>query len=506
MISVFVIAAIIVAIKGLQFISKSRSPLSWAFDMFLDHHGGPGGSTARTLHLILTGCIRPGKLFYDVDSFQRNHNVAVVMDAAKLSKHFSVCLSSETWSRHWCVAGVISAVQWNAEMTVVTMAEEIAWTKRDGLPSLHAVAFEDTDVDEICRIKAKKAPRHLLRPYGLGDQTIVPAMKRVFGCRQNVFAMADKASAESHLQRLFDSITVVQLRSREISPKFFETDTSSMTQAVCLSCDHADAEAVSVSRLFGFLLSDNVKDAAKMLVGSSHKRKDASLRRVSLSANKENASVIKSAIDKLSIVQDIDLNPEAFAGMVKGGKLPAVVTIITEGSFKSTPQLLRLGFNQQFNTAGFRPHPVAICEVYSFPDIQALKDLREGKVLALGTNKKAAVKAFLTEQISYERVVLALAQVLEARAFICNCPVLTEARIKETLIVTIMKCAESLSIDVKKPPAEEQADVQEEVAKQDSISEKRSSVTVCPSRWMRGCTEEEKAGSADTGLGEDIFV
>jgi hypothetical protein len=160
-------------------------------------------------------------------------------------------------------------------------------------------------------------------------------------------------------------------------------------------------------------------------------------------------------IQKLSMVQDIDLDPQAFAQMVKTSKLPAVVVLMTEGTYKSTPQLLRLGFLQQYNTAGFRPHPIAICDIFSMPDVKVVQDIQQGKVLALGSNYKAAVKDFLTEDVSFGRVALALIQVLESRVFLCNCPILTERTIKETLLPSLIMLAESISSAPKPVPEED---------------------------------------------------
>merc|ERR1712216_169813 len=112
------------------------------------------------------------------------------------------------------------------------------------------------------------------------------------------------------------TVGLVQGVSREspvVSTKFFGADPSSTNSAVCLSCDHADPEAISVSRLFGYLLDEVVAEAS-------------------------------ARFTNISFIQDIDLDPTSFAGWVKGGKMPAVVVIITAETYKSSPQLLRLGF------------------------------------------------------------------------------------------------------------------------------------------------------------------
>jgi hypothetical protein len=305
--------------------------------------------------------------------------------------------------------------------------------KRESLPSLHSVTPPDADIDEVCGILAKKCPRWVLRPYGLPDQVIPQAMKLVFQCNPIDFSMDSKSSADEAAKNILNAMAVVPLKegvsrsSPTVSAKFFSSDPASMSSAVCLSCDHADPEAVSVSRLLGYLMSESITDAGS---GAS----TGFNRQMSPGSN-----MAAAQIQKLSLVQDIDLDPQAFASMVKGSKMPAVIVLMTGGTYKSSPQLLRLGFQQQYNSAGFRPHPLAICDIFSMPDVKVVQDIQKGKVLALGSNYKAAIKEFLTEDVSFARVALALIQVLESRVFLCNCPILTERQIKETLMPSLIK-------------------------------------------------------------------
>jgi hypothetical protein len=458
-ISVALVAGSLVAIKGMQWLTRNRSPLSWAFDVFLDHHAGPGGSTARTLHLMLQGYFRNQKLFYDVDSYQRNGSIGVIMDAAKLSKHICVCLGSETWSRHWCVAAIASANQWRAELSVVNFVEIVVagqpeTTGNKSLPSLHAIASPEADIDAICAILAKKAPRWMLRPYGLSDHLIPVAMKNTFQCKPVDFALDCKASATTAIKNLLDAMKAVPLEprvSREnptISDDFLSSDPTQTESAICLSCDHADSEAVNVSRLFSYLLSINMAEAGGTATKVAFDSESSGGR-----ATLDPAA--QDAIRKLGVVQDIDLDPMAFAGMVKGGKIPAVIVIMTSGTYKSSPQLLRLGFHQQYSTAGFRPHPIAICDIFSMPDAKVAEDIQQGKVLALGSNYKAAIKSFLTEDVSFARVAMALIQTLESRVFICNCPITKAVNIKECLGRQLTKVALSISVTPKQYPEPE---------------------------------------------------
>jgi hypothetical protein len=224
-------------------------------------------------------------------------------------------------------------------------------------------------------------------------------------------------------------------KSSEITNKFFDSDPSTVSSAICLSCDPVDPDAVCVSRLFRHILAEIMAEAVGPAAATVN-------------------SAAREQIQKLNLVQDIDLDAMTFAGMVQGNKIAAVVVIITGGTYTSTPQLLRLGFHQQYNTAGFRPHPVAICETYTLPDAKIVEDIQEGKVLALGPNPKATIKAFLNEDISFARVAMALSQVIEARVYMCNCPFQTVGTIKQTLKRQLIKVSLSFSATAKPAPEE----------------------------------------------------
>jgi hypothetical protein len=481
-ISVGVCVSVLIAVKGLQWLTKNRSPLSWAFDVYLDHHGGPGASTARTLHLMLLGYFRKGKFFYDVDSYSRNGSVGVIMDAAKLSRHICVCLGSETWSRVWSVAAICSAHQWRVQLSVLSFAETvIAGQKTKSRMSFRSIYGPDADLDEVYSLLAKKAPMLALRPYGLGDAIVPAAMQTVFKAEDIEFASDTQQSVETAMKSLLSAMSAVPLVagvSREspyVSNKFFSADPSSMNSAVCLSCDHADPEAISVSRLFGYLLGEVVAESSARPGGAT-------------------------GVTNLSFMQDFDLDPASFAGMVKGGKVPAVVVIITAQTYRSTPQLLRLGFQQQYNTAGFRPHPIAICEIFSVPDAKVMDDIKAGKVLALGRNSKEAVKAFLTEDISLTRVVLALIQVLESRVFLCNCPIATENAIKVILTNQVVQVSQALGTAPKPVPKADAAQTMK-----DGSDDMMCAVPTQQHRYMKNYFAAEQSTSVPEAV-EELVV
>jgi len=204
-------------------------------------------------------------------------------------------------------------------------------------------------------------------------------------------------------------------------------------------------------------------------------------------------------VQRLSLVQDIDLDPAAFAAMVKGGKLPAVIVIITGGTYKSSPQLLRLGYHQQFNSAGFRPHPIAICDIFSMPEGKVLEDIQKGRVLALGANYKAAITAFLTEEITFTRVALALQQVLESRVFLCNSALSTEKAIKDCLRTQLVEVTASIPIASKAVP-EAPADTQE------TDFGFKGLVPLQQHRYMASYAQEDQSPQANAKELEEMLV
>jgi hypothetical protein len=278
-------------------------------------------------------------------------------------------------------------------------------------------------------------------------------MKVVFQCQPNDFLMISKTPTETAISKLLAQMLSVPLIGQGVSPKFFGPEPSGISSAICLSCDHADPEAVTVSRLFGYLLSECMAEA-KAMTAISTTRADG------ITMNSAKVAALAGQIAKLSLVQDIDLDPPTFARMVKEDKLPAVVAVLTGNSFKSVSQLLRLGYHQRYNSAGFRPHPLAVSEVFSMPEPKTLRELESGKGLALGSNPKEAIEAFLTDRLSFRRIVLAIMQVVEARVFLCNCPLLREPDIKEVLLCQLIGLSESVLTAAKPVP---EPDLAEEV-------------------------------------------
>merc|ERR1711970_1316342 len=107
-----------------------------------------------------------------------------------------------------------------------------------------------------------------------------------------------------------------------------------------------------------------------------------------------------------------------------------------------------------------------------------------GRGLKLGVNTKAAIKAFLTEDISLERVSSALVQVLEAPVILCNSTTLRAPGIKDRLKHQLIKVAESTSKAADVWPFEEKAS--------DLGTKGMVSAPIFQSRYMKDYTEEQE--------------
>ena len=95
--SIFLSSFIIVLLKGTQWLSKSRSPGSWAFDMFLDHHNAGGCCTVGYYMSSSRRWLSQGKSSMTSCYLKGPTMLGVITDAVKLSKNCLIVLGNETW-------------------------------------------------------------------------------------------------------------------------------------------------------------------------------------------------------------------------------------------------------------------------------------------------------------------------------------------------------------------------------------------------------------------------
>merc|ERR1719424_536740 len=198
--SVWLIAGILLLRCCLQIVTTGKSPGSWAFDVFIDHHAGSGAITARALQMILYRICKK-KVFYDVDEQLQSGSIGVICDAVKLSKHCLIVLSNETWCKSWCNAAIISGVLKNIPLQTISLGGR------------GDACFQEMGLtDEAIEVLAKQAPRDQLRPIGIADQDIIAAMKIVFEIKPLVFDMNSHDSLNAFLENMLNMMTDITLK------------------------------------------------------------------------------------------------------------------------------------------------------------------------------------------------------------------------------------------------------------------------------------------------------
>merc|ERR1719440_1754249 len=95
LLTVVIVCGILLMAKVGQKLSNNKTPLSWYFDVFFDHHMGPGAHGARVLSFLLSEIFDRRRLIYDADVYIKNRSLGVILDAAKLSRHAVVALGNE---------------------------------------------------------------------------------------------------------------------------------------------------------------------------------------------------------------------------------------------------------------------------------------------------------------------------------------------------------------------------------------------------------------------------
>jgi len=431
-VSIFLTSFILVVLKGMQWLSKNRSPGSWCFDIFLDHHAAGGGSTVRVLQVFLNNVVRPGKVFYDLDWYMANDKIlGVITDAVKLSKNCLIVLGNETWCRDWCVAAIASGVQAKVPMQTIT-------TGGNCLRSFE-MDFSLKMVDTL----ARQAPREKLRPLGLSDLQIPQALQAVLKIKPLLFSMQDQQKMETCVTTLLNLCVGVGLRQGmdkfpAITSKFFsKVSTTQVNQAatvgaqggtwydkqqeyVLISADHQDAEAVAVSRLVYSLLKDLINGTSltgSCLPGSSH-----------------------PAWQNLMFIEDIDLEASELKDLVTSGKVPAVLVILTSKSFQSVPQLLRLGLVHKYaHQTRFKPVPLAIGDTFRLPGLDVLIDIESGAVLPADMSEEAAAMQYASEIVSFSQARQSLSDTMNYRMPMLNVPVQGEAALRKALTETLFR-------------------------------------------------------------------
>jgi hypothetical protein len=230
----FLVSGLTILVKGAQWMSKNKSPLSWNFDVFLDHHGGAGANATRVVVTVFHDIFRPGKVFYDADSFfhgRARGNLGVIMDAAKLSKACVVAHSNETWCRSFCTGAICSAVQKEIPITTITFGCDAEDESQAMITVMSSAKGGQSSI--VIDMLAKQAPRNELRPLGLSDDLIPVSIEKVINAKQIIFALDHKKSIDLFVDTLLKEMPWMPLmtgRTRSapcltpLTRKFFSRD------------------------------------------------------------------------------------------------------------------------------------------------------------------------------------------------------------------------------------------------------------------------------------------
>jgi hypothetical protein len=439
--TVFLASVLLLIIKGCQWASKNQTPLSWCFDVFLDHHSGAGGSACRVLAIMFQGIVRRNKFFYDTDVFfsgRAEGCLGVIMDAAKLSKHMVVALGNETWCRTWCVGAIASAAQKKIPISVVSFGLSEQDTSQDLVKVISEGSSRRTDANkDFLAILGKQTPKDEIRALGCADDWIPVAIDKVMQAKANVCAMDTLDSFAKFTDGLLKEMSGVPLDasgrssvSASTSMFFSRSGEKGGDKYTLISSDHGDAEAVAASRCIFMTLN-----AIKNLQNSPQAQKEM--------------------INVHAPMSDVDLDASSFAESVGSGRIAMFLFLVTDRTFKSASQLLRLGYAFQ-KISDLQPIPVAINEVFRFPDTALLDAIGGGlmndsqKRTTVGGWESNDAQKFTTASVSPSTVRTAVAFVLQHRMFLCNIPRMSAAAIQLRLKTILLNVA-SGSEDVPRP-------------------------------------------------------
>jgi hypothetical protein len=419
---VFAISGILILIKGCQWLSRNRSPFSWCFDVFLDHHGGVGANACRVLAFMFQGMVRPNKFFFDADVFYVGRaagSLAVIMDAAKLTKHMVVALGNETWCRTWCVGAICSTVQKKIPMSVVACgsqdeAQEDMMQTLSGGDLSEGTKIEANQMDGFMAVLSKQVPKLEIRALGCDDAWIPVAIQQVMQNKARVCALSTRESFNRFAESLvkdMSSVLFVQ-SAASVSARLFSERTEKGYddgKYTLISSDHGDPEALAASRVI-FMIINNIRNERQAMSGIDRQ-----------AVERGTALFIDEP------VLDVDVDATTFSDLILKDKISAFLFLVTNSTFKNTQQLIRLGYAVEKSTK-IRPVPICINDVFRFPDVGILQMTGADEAASTRASRRPvellmddALK-YTTSEVQPSTVRKAVFFVLQHRMFLCNIP------------------------------------------------------------------------------------
>jgi hypothetical protein len=384
-----------VSYKGFRLVSQT-----FGHAIYLSHHAGAGGASARVFHCILLNTLN-GSIFSEIDNLGY---VGAMIDAIKMSNNLLVAFGSETLCRSWCIGAITCAHRKGVPMHSViftnpTVSETVcALSESDGG---YRKIFTGKAVDKS-RAATFEIDTLSLRGYGVGQEEVHPAIRALTSVDPVFINFRSQTKVNTDAEELLGRMTGLQLRCKmDVATEGFFSGFKRLAQykegtgfgdKLCLILsDHLDGDSVAVSRLFQSVF-----------------------------------------IKKGNWLEDQDFPPQVYAATMRSGKVDAAVFMFGRTTHNSAPQLARLGLLHKCNP-NVHVCPVVVGVTFDFPDEDYLNNLEMGKALSLGTNAAQRLASIAGDEVSLKNCTEGLIHVLSFFVTFVNVPALKQAELNKSM-------------------------------------------------------------------------
>jgi len=412
---VLLIASVVFAVCGLIAVRAFQLVTNKSFSVYLCHHSGAGGSACRVLHTILLKLVN-GNIFYDIDNLGF---ICLMLDAVKLSKNVLVIFGSETFCRPWCIGAIVCAQRNKTPMHTVMLADPIEQETVCGSKG----SEDGYQKNFSCRGSGKSKQMAFevdtcsLRGHGVVQEEVHPAIASLTKVEPILLNFHSESSVNAKLGSLCGQMSIQSLISVERATAGFFVSTKYLVQYRATSsgkitpealrqaviqlilCDHADGEAVAVSRLFQSVVS----------------------------------KASKALSTKQVWLEDQDIASPDYATIVGSGKAEVAIFMFTQNTCKSATQLARMGLLYKLKPA-VHMLPVVSGTAFDFPDEDYMFNLSLGKVLHLGTNPEQRLAALAGDEVSLKNISAGMVHVMAYLVAFVNVPQLKESELDKALL------------------------------------------------------------------------
>jgi len=258
---------------------------------------------------------------------------------------------------------------------------------------------------------------HALRGYGICQDEVYPAVQALTDVEPVMMNFLKESKVNADLEQLFDIMSGVRPASVQSCTELYFRSSKRCSQYQeggsivhnklagaspnLIMIDHADGEAISVSRLFHSVFSQ---------AGNW--------------------------------IEDQDLAPSDFATIVRGGKPGNAVFIFSQNSHKSPSQLARLGLLHRCQPE-MHMVPVVVGVSFDFPDADYLQQLELGMVLNLGNQAVERLSSFAGDEVVLRHVSSGLSYLMGFLVDFINVPALRQSALNKALLDILVRATGS---------------------------------------------------------------